>query len=212
LLSPPASITQVVGISEVSVKYSRPSVRGRVIFGGLVPYGEVWRTGANNNTTISFTNEATVGNSKIPAGTYGLFTIPGEKEWTVIFSKDNANWGAFSYKMENDAARFTVKPEKIQPTEQLTFNFETVDENKTRFTIAWSDVKIGFDIAFNTHQNVLDKLKNDVSWAAPVRGAEYLLKSGKDLDLAMKYADIALSIDENYTLLSESATSCENRR
>lgn len=203
--SPNASVYQVVGISEVTVKYARPSVKGRTIFGGLVPYGEVWRTGANTNTTLTLSHEATIGGVKVPAGTYGLFTIPGTSEWTVILSKDNAAWGSGSYKQENDAARFTVKPEKVSNVELLTFNFEHVDSDKAHLTIAWADVKIGFDIVFDSHKNVLDKLKADVSWSPSFRGADYLLKSGKDHDLAMKYIDISIAIDENYNNLKVKA-------
>lgn len=203
--SPAASISQVVGISEVTVKYARPSVKGRTIFGGLVPYGEVWRTGANTNTTLTISHEATIGGMKVPAGTYGLFTVPGTSEWTVILSKDNAAWGSGSYKNENDAARFTVKPEKVSNVELLTFNFEHVDSDKARLSIAWADVKISFDVVFESHKNVLDKLKADVSWSPSFRGADYLLKSGKDLDLAMKYIDISIAIDENYNNLKVKA-------
>lgn len=203
--SPQASLYQVVGISEVTVKYARPAVKGRQIFGGLVPYGEVWRTGANTNTTITLSHDAVVGGVKVPAGTYGLFTIPGTSDWTVILSKDNANWGSGNYNKEHDAARFTVKPEKVNNVELLTFNFETVDSDKARLTISWADVKIGFDILFESHKNVLEKLKTDVSWATPFRGADYLLKSGKDLDVAMKYIDISIAIDENYNNLKVKA-------
>lgn len=203
--SPSASLYQVVGISEVTVKYARPSVKGRTIFGGLVPHGEVWRTGANTNTTLTISHEATIGGVKVPAGTYGLFTIPGTSEWTVILSKDNANWGSGNYKKENDAARFTVKPEKVSNVELLTFNFESVDSDRARLTISWADVKTGFDIVFDSHKNVLDKLKADVSWSPSFRGADYLMKSGKDLDLAMKYIDISIAIDENYNNLKVKA-------
>ncbi len=203
--SPQASLYQVVGISEVTVKYARPAVKGRQIFGGLVPYGEVWRTGANANTTITLSHDAVVGGVKVPAGTYGLFTIPGTSEWTVILSKDNTNWGSGNYNKEHDAARFTVKPEKVSNVELLTFNFERADADVARLTIAWADVKIGFDILFESHKNVLEKLKTDVSWATPFRGADYLLKSGKDLDLAMKYIDISIAIDENYNNLKVKA-------
>jgi len=203
--SPLGSVYQVVGISEVTVKYARPSVKGRQIFGGLIPYDQVWRTGANSSTTITLTHDASVGGVKVSAGTYGIFTIPGVKEWTVILSKDNNLWGADAYIKANDAARFTVVPEKVKNVELLTFNFETVDSEKTHLTIAWSDVKIGFDIVFESHKNVLAKLKTDVSWSPSFRGADYILKSGKDFELGMKYADISILIEENYNNLKVKA-------
>lgn len=203
--SPLGSVYQVVGISEVTVKYARPSVKGRQIFGGLLPYDQVWRTGANSSTTITLTHDATVGGVKVPAGTYGVFTIPGVKEWTVILSKDNNLWGSDAYNKANDAARFTVSPEKVTNVEMLTFNFETVNNEKTRLTVAWADVKIGFDIVFESHKNILNKLKADVSWSPSFRGADYILKSGKDFELGMKYIDISILIDENYNNLKVKA-------
>lgn len=203
--SPLASVYQVIGISEVTVKYSRPSVKGRQIFGELLPWDQVWRTGANSSTTISLSHDATVGGAKVAAGTYGIFTIPGKTEWTVILSKDNNLWGSGNYNPANDAVRFKVTPEKVNSVELLTFNFETVDNDKAKLTIAWADVKIGFDITFDSHKNITDKLKTDVNWSTSFRGADYLLKSGKDLDLAMKYIDISIMIDENYNNLKVKA-------
>lgn len=203
--SPLGSVYQVVGISEVTVKYSRPSVKGRQIFGGVVPFDQVWRTGANSATTIAFTNDATISGTKLAAGTYGIFTIPGKTEWTVILSKDNNLWGSGNYNPGNDALRFKVTPEKTSNVELLTFNFETVESDKAKLTISWADVKISFDIVFESHKNILDKLKTDVNWSTSFRGADYLLKSGKDLDLAMKYIDISIMIDENYNNLKVKA-------
>ena len=203
--SPLGSVYQVVGISEVTVKYSRPSVKGRQIFGGVVPFDQVWRTGANSATTIAFTNDATISGTKLAAGTYGIFTIPGKTEWTVILSKDNNLWGSGNYNPGNDALRFKVTPEKTSNVELLTFNFETVESDKAKLTISWADLKISFDIVFESHKNILDKLKNDVNWSTSFRGADYLLKSGKDLDLAMKYIDISIMIDENYNNLKVKA-------
>ncbi|MCA0387441.1 MAG: DUF2911 domain-containing protein [Bacteroidetes bacterium] len=203
--SPLGSVYQVVGISEVTVKYSRPSVKGRQIFGGVVPFDQVWRTGANSATTIAFTNDATISGTKLAAGTYGIFTIPGKTEWTVILSKDNNLWGSGNYNPGNDALRFKVTPEKTSNVELLTFNFESVESDKAKLTISWADVKISFDIVFESHKNILDKLKTDVNWSTSFRGADYLLKSGKDLDLAMKYIDISIMIDENYNNLKVKA-------
>ncbi|HEV2844531.1 MAG TPA: DUF2911 domain-containing protein, partial [Thermoanaerobaculia bacterium] len=103
--SPNASISTMVGVTEIKINYSRPGVKDRKVWGGLVPYGEVWRTGANENTTITFSTPVRIGGKELPAGIYGLQTIPTEGDWTVIFSKDAELWGAFNYKPENDALR-----------------------------------------------------------------------------------------------------------
>ena len=105
-----AVITQRLGLTDITINYHRPLVNGRVIWGKLVPYGEVWRAGANENTTIAFTDPVSIDGKPLPAGTYGLHMIPGEHEWTVIFSKQNAAWGSFTYKQDEDALRITVKP------------------------------------------------------------------------------------------------------
>src|SRR5687767_15575703 len=111
-LSPVASVRQAVGVTEIEINYSRPGVKGRKIWGELVPYGEVWRTGANENTTIRFSTPVKVAGTELPAGIYGLQTIPAEGDWTVILSKDAELWGAFDYKPENDALRATMTPRK----------------------------------------------------------------------------------------------------
>ena len=108
-VSPKATVSQTVGLTDVTITYCRPSVRGRTIWGGLVPYDEVWRTGANEATTITFTDDVTIDGNKLPAGTYGLFTVPGKDEWTVVFNKGAKQWGAYEYKQDQDALRIKVE-------------------------------------------------------------------------------------------------------
>src|SRR3954447_25313012 len=109
--SPNASVSQTVGVTEITIKYSRPGVKDRQIWGKLVPYGEVWRTGANENTTIKFSTPVKIDGHELPAGIYGVQTLPADGEWTLILSKDADEWGAFSYKPEHDALRVQVKPQ-----------------------------------------------------------------------------------------------------
>lgn len=121
--SPKAEATGTVGAAKVKVVYHQPSMRGRKIMGGLVPYGEVWRTGANDATTIEFDKAVKVEGKDLAAGKYALFTIPGENEWTIIFNKDVKQWGAYSYKQADDVLRVTVKPTKTSsPVETFTIN------------------------------------------------------------------------------------------
>src|SRR6185436_13694063 len=107
--SPNATLTQSVGLTDITIKYSRPGVKGRTIWGGLVPYDAVWRTGANEATTITFSDDVTVGGTKVPKGTYALFTVPGRDTWDVVLNKQGEQWGAFSYDKTQDIARVTVK-------------------------------------------------------------------------------------------------------
>src|SRR5690348_10952758 len=118
-----AVVSQRIGITDVTINYHRPLVNKRQVFGGLVPYGQVWRAGANENTTITFTDPVTIEGKVLDKGTYGLHMIPGENQWTVIFSKDSTAWGSFSYKQEDDALRITVKPQTADPHDALAYDF-----------------------------------------------------------------------------------------
>src|ERR1700686_19671 len=116
--SPGATVGQTVGITDVTINYHRPAVNKRTIFGGLVPYGVVWRAGANENTTIAFSTPVKVEGQTLPAGTYGLFMIPGQSQWTVIFSKFTGGWGAYSYDQSEDAARAPVTPQTLSDSQE----------------------------------------------------------------------------------------------
>jgi len=140
--SPPAKVEQKVGSAQITIEYSRPSVKGREVFGGIVPYGKVWRTGANEATTFTTDKDITINGKKLPAGTYGLFTIPGEKEWTIIFNKNAKQWGSGNYKEEEDQLRVTAKPQSTAATEMFTI---TVDE-KGKAVISWDKTMVAFTI------------------------------------------------------------------
>jgi hypothetical protein len=130
----------IAGVA-VAVEYGRPSVAGRAVWGTLVPWGQVWRTGADEATTITFAKDVLVEGQKLAAGTYALFTIPGEKEWTVIFSKTAEQWGAYDYDAKQDALRVTVKPGATEPVESLDF---VIDGN--RVVLRWEKVAVGFEV------------------------------------------------------------------
>jgi hypothetical protein len=136
--SPKAEAAGSLGSAKVKIEYCQPSARGRKIMGGLVPYGEVWRTGANDATTIEFDKPVKVEGKDLPAGKYALFTIPGETEWTIIFNKDHKQWGAYSYKKEDDVLRVAVKPVKTSaPVE--TFK---IDVAKEQIDIKWENTSV----------------------------------------------------------------------
>jgi hypothetical protein len=122
--SPPCTLKQRVGLTDIEVVYSRPSVKGRTIFGGIVSYGQVWRTGANQATKITFSTPVKLEGNDIPAGTYGLFTIPGENEWTIIINTNANQWGAFQYNQKDDLVRFKVTPVALRDTSIETFAIE----------------------------------------------------------------------------------------
>ena len=140
--SPPATATGKIGAANVKIVYSQPSARGRKVMGGLVPYGEVWRTGANECTTIEFDKPVKIEGKDLAAGKYALFTIPGENEWTVIINKDVKQWGAFKYKQEDDVLRVPVKPSKTSaPVE--TFNIVI---GKDDVQLKWENTAVAFKV------------------------------------------------------------------
>lgn len=139
--SPKETVTGKIGNASVEVVYCKPSAKGRKVMGALVPYGEVWRTGANEATTISFDKDVTVEGQKLAAGQYSLFTIPGENEWTIIFNSNPKQWGAFKYKKEKDVLRVNVKPSKTAFTETFTIAVE-----KSGLSLKWEETEVNVSI------------------------------------------------------------------
>lgn len=154
-----ASVMQRLGTdTDITIEYSRPGVKGRKIWGGLVPYGLApgnkysdnkpfpWRAGANENTTIEFNKDLLIEGHLLPAGKYGIHMIPGEKEWTIIFSKNNSAWGSFAYKQEEDALRVTVTPVKAPFQEWLEYGFDDLAGTSATAYLHWEELKVPFKI------------------------------------------------------------------
>lgn len=145
--SPPATASGKIGTAQVTIKYSSPSLKGRKIFGEKEPYGKVWRTGANEATTITFDKDVTIEGQPLKAGTYALFTIPNTAEWTVIFNKTAEQWGAFKYDEAQDALRVKVKPSTTkEPTERLKFDVTPKGKNAGVVTLKWENVSVPIKI------------------------------------------------------------------
>ncbi len=145
-ISPKASISQTVGFTDVTISYSRPGVKGRKIWGGLVPYDKVWRAGANEATKITFSTDVTIEGKKLAKGSYGLFTIPGKNEWTIIFNKVADQWGAFEYNEAEDALRINVKPGKSNFTEWLKYEITRTSDSTAVVSLEWEKLKVPFKI------------------------------------------------------------------
>ncbi len=193
-----AVVTQTVGLTDITVTYSRPGVKGRQIFGGLVPYGKVWRTGANTATQFAVTTDVTIEGKSLPAGTYSMHTIPGPDEWTIIFNKDAGQWGSFSYDQAKDALRVTVKPEKAtHSAEWMEFHFPKVSTDSATLMLRWADVSVSIHIDTNTTANVLASAKSAIAaakaddWQTPNRAATFALENGKMTEV--KTAELGLS-------------------
>jgi hypothetical protein len=146
--SPSASVKEKVGVTTISVDYSRPSMRERKIFGGLVPYGDVWRTGANAATKVTFSTDVKLGGAAVPAGSYALFTIPGEAEWTVILSKVvEGQWGSYAYDKKDDLARIKAKSTSLsEPLETMNISIQDMHAGKANFVIAWEKTKVAVEL------------------------------------------------------------------
>ncbi len=204
-LSPFSKIEQVVGISKVTITYSRPAVHNRVIWDSLVPYNQVWRTGANENTTISFSHPVLIEDNLLDKGTYGLFTIPNKNEWIIIFSKDNNLWGSDKYNQENDALRITIKPQINEFTERLTFDFPDIKDLSALVVLKWEKVKVPFRIQFDTKNLVLNNIKEKFNWSLPNTAATYILNNQLDYNEGLKFVNQSIMIEENYSNLKTKA-------
>ncbi|MBV9928568.1 MAG: DUF2911 domain-containing protein [Acidobacteria bacterium] len=199
-----ARATQRIGITDITIDYHRPLVRGRKIFGGLVGYGQVWRAGANYNTTIEFGDPVTVEGQPLPKGVYGLHMIPGETSWVVIFSKNSTSWGSFTYDKAEDALRVNVKPQAAENREALTYEFDDPEPNSAVVTMRWEKVAVPFKVEVNTPELVRQSLRNQLrarpqfEWQAWQEAADYLLNNRLGADEALKYADRSIEIEDRF--------------
>jgi tetratricopeptide (TPR) repeat protein len=205
--SPSATLTQQVGLGEVKISYSRPSMKGRKIFGSLIQYGELWRTGANAATTFTFNEEVSLEGKKIPAGTYSLFSIPGQTEWTVILNK-NTRASTADYKQADDVARFTVKSAKTASTyETFTIDISDITTNTALINIKWENTKVSLKLETEVDSKVMAQIKDRMEPNANVyyQAAVYYMESGKDLKQAMEWMNKATAKDPQFWQLHQKA-------
>lgn|SRR5512138_2363303 len=197
-----AAVKQTIGLNDVTITYSRPGVKGRKIWGGLVPYGNVWRTGANAATSIQFTEDVLIEGQPLSAGTYSLHTVPGEKEWTLIFNREASQWGSYSYDAAKDAARVKVTPIPGVPQEWMQFRFEDLSINSARAVLAWENLQVPFTIrnATDTNTKVVSMLRDSVAkakpdeWQAFYRAGNYMVQNKLSMDEAGAWLDKAIAI------------------
>lgn len=205
-LSQQATVTQRVGLTDVSITYSRPGVKGRVIWGQLVPYGPMWRTGANEATTIEFSGDVTVNGHEVPAGIYSLFTIPRLDRWTIILNSDAKLAGTSGYDAVTDVARFDVSPEEHPFTEWMMFQFPEVTQDSVTAALVWERLKIPFTIEADTTSRVLDSARAEIAkmqdWRTPYRAASFAFEAEVAGPEAMDWIDQSIGIATNYTNLS----------
>ncbi|HLV87366.1 MAG TPA: DUF2911 domain-containing protein [Candidatus Sulfotelmatobacter sp.] len=206
-----ALISQRIGITDITINYHRPLAKGRQIWGKIVPYGEVWRAGANENTTITFTDPVTIEGQPLEKGTYGLHMIPTESEWTIIFSKNSTAWGSFTYKQDEDALRVKVKSQSCDPHDALAYDFDDVKPDSAIVTMRWEKVAVPFKVSVKVNDIVLASLHqqmhglNQYYWDSWDDAAGYLLANKINLDEALQDENHSIQVEERYdNLISKS--------
>ena len=199
-----ARITQRIGITDITIDYSRPLVRGRKIFGKVEAYGQIWRAGANENTVIEFSDPVSIEGQALGEGIYGLHMIPGETSWVVIFSKNHTSWGSFTYDQAEDALRVTVKPEAAENQESLSYDFDDPKPDSAVITMRWEKVAVRFKVGVNTPEIVEASLRNQLrgriqfEWQPWMEAANYLLDNKLSAEEAVKDADNAIANEDRF--------------
>jgi len=198
--SPTATFAQKVGLTDVTFEYARPSKKGRDVFGGLVPYGQIWRTGANASTKIEFSDDVMLEGNKVPAGKYALYTIPGEKEWTIIVHKNTSHWGVGNYDESEDLVRFKVNAgELIATYETFTIGIDNVTDESATIYIAWENTWVPIKMTVEIDEKVMAdiKAKLQVNPNNYYQAASYYLAHDKDMNQAMEWINMAIEARSN---------------
>jgi len=204
LQSQRAEISQRIGITDVTISYHRPLVNNRKVWGDLVPYGSVWRAGANENTTITFSDPVMVEGKQLDKGTYGLHMIPNADEWTIIFSRNSTSWGSFTYNQTEDALRVNVKPKTDDMHNALTYDFDQLQPDSAVVEMEWEKVAVPFKVAVDVHDVVQASLKKQLrnlsqyTWMSWDDAANYLLAEKFALDDALTYEDKSIENEDRY--------------
>ncbi len=201
-VSPKAKVSQVIGTTEVTVTYSRPHVRGRKVWGALVPYGAVWRAGANEATTLRFTDSVKVDGKPLPAGTYALFVIPEVEQWTFIFSRSAKQWGPYEYRPQDDVLRIYRKPRMVREHEEwLSYSFTPSSPASAYLTLRWEKLEVSFLVEVDVDVVASARLRHLLAQARTHKDfaniAENLMEAERDLPKALEMVDKALKLKED---------------
>src|SRR5437016_3367427 len=209
-VSQAAEVKQRIALTDIKITYHRPLVNGRKIWGALVPFGEVWRAGANENTTIEFSDPVSVEGQPLAKGIYGLHMIPTADSWTVIFSKMAGAWGSYSYSQAEDALRVTVKPRPNEMEEALEYEFEDLKMESATVTLKWEKLAVPFKVAITdetTVANIRLQLRGraQYEWQSLNQAAQFCLSKKINLDEALKWVDASIQNEERFENLTTKA-------
>lgn len=198
--SPAASVSQTFGITKIDINYSSPGVKGRQIWGSLVPYDTVWRTGANQATNITFSTDVMINGTTVKKGKYALFTIPGRNSWTFILNSDADQFGAFNYKKTLDVVRVPATPQMADMKERMTFTIDPTSDSTATVTLWWDKLKVSFTVMAGTRQMVEKGLESyaDNGWRTYANAANYNVANNLDLDKAYNWAQLSISMKESF--------------
>ena len=201
--SPTATVKQRVGLTDFEVTYSRPGVKDRVIFGELVPYNELWRTGANKATSFTVSDDIEIGGSALKAGSYALFTIPGEKEWEVIFNRNTEQWGTYSHKDEEDVLKIRIPSESAEYTESMNIYFDNLRNETASLILRWDKTKLDIPVKVEVNSKAESNIAAAIKEAEAANGtyrnaARYYLNNNKDAAQALKWAQKSVDMGKTY--------------
>src|SRR5688572_23505236 len=205
-----AVVKQRVGLTDIKIDYHRPLVNGRKVWGGIVPLDQVWRAGANQNTTIEFSSDVLVEGQALPKGKYGLHMIPTADKWTIIFSKMADAWGSYTYKKEEDALRVEVKPRPAEMEEALEYEFEDLKADSALVTMKWEKLAVPFKVSVSdetTFANLQNQMRGraQYEWDSLNQAAQFLATKKLHLDEALKWVDSSIQNEERFENLSTKA-------
>ena len=206
-----AMVQQRIGVTDITIRYHRPLVGGRKIWGGLVPFGQVWRAGANFNTTFEVSDPVYVEGKPLPQGIYGLHMIPTADSWTIIFSKAASSWGSYTYDQTEDALRVTVKPRPSEMKESLEYSFTDPTADSTVANLTWEKLTVPFRISVKDEETVLPYIRRQLrgfqqySWVPPNEAAQYCLEKKINLPEALKWAELSIQAEERFENLGTKA-------
>jgi len=203
-VSPACTVSQDIGISKLEISFARPAVKGRKIWGALVPFGQVWRAGANSATVLTFSHGAKVAGRDVPAGSYGFFVIPGKKAWTLILNKKAKQWGAYEYKAEEDILRWEVTPKPGAFLEYLDYRVVPTDTGHATLELGWEKLRVRFPVAFDTKAiywaHLEDSLKKapETDWVPWYQAAKYCQEQAIEPQQALAWIEKSLKAGDSF--------------
>ncbi|MBN2433448.1 MAG: DUF2911 domain-containing protein [Acidobacteria bacterium] len=198
--SPNAGLSQDIGTTVMTIKYCRPGVKGREIWGGLVAYGELWRAGANEATVFTFSDPVMIEGKELPAGSYSFFAIPEPDKWTLVFNNNTGLWGTGGYQEAEDALRIMAKPMSGDFVERMRFVVNDVTDNSAVVELQWEKVRVPFTVTVNTTGKVMKQAQQAMGryWVMPYRAANYCFESGNNLEKGLEWVNLSIANQKTY--------------